>query len=163
MNNSGRLGSDESVQTLDDYANTQRTNYMLLPFKSAVASAANELAMSEPQVIRGGGGHGGDVDVWSMLTVDRQKGRDGDKRVNQQRLFACTPALKKVGGYDADAANDLMSAPYTRISRAAGDITEVQSRELGLATAADHARLAGLGQAIDVFGNGMGQSTRGSY
>ena len=89
-------------------------------------------------------------------------GRDGAKRVNQPRLFATTPALKR-GQYNPDAANQLYSAPHTRISRAGGDITETLPREIGLASQADYARLAGLGNAIDMYGVGVGQSTRGSY
>jgi hypothetical protein len=162
LNNNARLGSDASVLKLEDYANMQAANYMLTPWKSAVAPAANELAVSEPQVIAGSGGHGGDVDVWSMLSVDQTRGRDGAKRVHQPRMFATTPALKR-GQYNPDAASQLYSAPHTRISRAGGDITEVQSREIGLASEADHARLAGLGTAIDMFGVGTGESTRGSY
>lgn len=162
LNTNARLGADASVMKLDDYANMQAANYMMTPWKSAVSGAANQLAMSEAQVIRGSGGHGGDVDVWSMLSVDQTRGRDGAKRVNQPRLFATTPALKR-GQYNPDAASQLYSAPHTRISRAGGDITEVQPREIGLASEADHARLAGLGTAIDMYGIGVGQSTRGSY
>ena len=80
LNNSGRLGTDSAVLKLDDYANAQSLNYLTTPWKQAMASAANELAVSEPQVIRGTGGHGGDVDVWSMLSVDQTQSRIGDKR-----------------------------------------------------------------------------------
>jgi hypothetical protein len=165
FNNSGGLGSDTAVLQLDDYANAQSLNYLTTPWKQAVSQAANELAMTETQVIRGTGGHGGDVDVWSMLTVDRTQGRHGDKRVHQPRMFATTPAMKwgATGQYNPDAASALMSAPHTRISRAGGDITEVLPQEIGLTNAADHARLAGLGNAIDAYGTRTGQSTRGSY
>jgi len=164
LNNNARLGADGSVMKLEDYANMQAANYMLTPFKQAVSGAANELSLSESQVVRGWGGHGGDVDVWSMLSVDKTQARDGDKRAHQPRLFATTPALK-AGRYNADAASNLMHPPHTRISRAGGDITEVQPREIGLMTEADSARLAGLGNAVAVHGSfgRIGESTRGSY
>ena len=165
FNNSAGMGSDAAVLQLDDYANAQSLNYLTTPWKQAISLAAKELAVTEAQVIRGSGGHGGDVDVWSMLSVDRTQGRHGDKRAHQPRMFATTPALKwgATGQYNPDAANDLMAAPHTRTSRAGGDITEVLPREIGLANAADHARLAGLGNAIDAYGTRTGQSTSGSY
>lgn len=164
LNNNARLGADISVMKLDDYANMQAANYMLTPFKQAVSGAANEMSVAESQVIRGWGGHGGDVDVWSMLSVDKTQARDGDKRAHQPRLYATTPALK-AGRYNADAASTLMQAPHTRISRAGGDITEAQFQELGLMTWADSVRLAGLANAVDVHGSfgRIGESTRGSY
>lgn len=162
LNMNARLGDDASVLKLEDYANAQSANYMMTPWKAAVAPAANQLVASESQIIHGRGGHGGDVDVWSMLTVDQTQARVGDKRINQPRLFATTPALKR-GRYDPDAANSLLAPPQTRTSRAGGDITEILPREIGLASDADYARLAGIGNAIDNYGVGVGESTRGSY
>jgi hypothetical protein len=160
FNQHARLGNDRDFMKLEDLANEQYMNHMLSEGPQMVAKAANELAVSENQIVRGMGGFMGDIDANSMLVVDNTQGRIGDKKKPQAGVFQ--PPLLKLGKFNADVANDLSAMPYTRTSRAGGqDITEALPQEIGVLPTSTG--LNNLGPAIDFYGMQIGESTRGSY